>query len=73
MNYCISLLVNEDNAIDTAHYPDRCPLPFLSSMVDDDCMKRGKGKKTVQEGGAVYILQASGLWNLNVADSPQCG
>ena len=28
----------------------RCPLPFLSCMVDD-CMKRGK---SVQEGGAVY-------------------
>ena len=34
MEYCISLLVNADNAIDTAH-ADRCPLPFLSSMVDD--------------------------------------
>ena len=39
MDYCISLLVNADNAIDVAH-AERCPLPFLSSMVDD-CIKRG--------------------------------
>lgn len=49
MEYAIQLLVNADNAIDMAH-AQRCPLPFLSSMVDD-CMKRGK---SVQEGGAVY-------------------
>ena len=49
MNYAIELLVNADNAIDMAH-AERCPLPFLSSMVDD-CISRGK---TVQEGGAVY-------------------
>ena len=49
MEYAIQLLVNADNAIDMAH-AERCPLPFLSSMVDD-CMKRGK---SVQEGGAVY-------------------
>ena len=49
MDYNISLLVNADNAIDVAH-ATRCPLPFLSCMVDD-CIKRGK---TVQEGGAVY-------------------
>ena len=49
MDYAIQLLVNADNAIDMAH-AERCPLPFLSSMVDD-CMKVGK---TVQEGGAVY-------------------
>ena len=34
MNYMISLLVNADNAIDVAH-AERCPLPYLSSMVDD--------------------------------------
>ena len=44
MEYFISLLVNADNAIDVAH-AERCPLPFLSCMVDD-CMKRGK---SVQE------------------------
>ena len=52
MEYFISLLVNADNAIDVAH-AERCPLPFLSCMVDD-CLKRGK---SVQEGGAVYNLQ----------------
>ena len=65
MEYCIGLLVNADNAIDTAH-ADRCPLPFLSSMVDD-CMKRGK---TVQEGGAVYNFTGpQGFGIANVADS----
>ena len=65
MEYCISLLVNADNAIDTAH-ADRCPLPFLSCMVDD-CMKRGK---TVQEGGAVYNFTGpQGFGIANVADS----
>ena len=58
MEYCISLLVNADNAIDVAH-AKRCPLPFLSSMIDD-CIKRGK---TVQEGGAVYNFTGpSGIW-----------
>ena len=28
MEYCISLMVNADNAIDVAH-AERCPLPFL--------------------------------------------
>ena len=28
MDYCISLMVNADNAIDVAH-GERCPLPFL--------------------------------------------
>ncbi len=47
--YMIKLLVNANNAIDTAH-ATRCPLPFESCMVDD-CMGRGK---SLQEGGAVY-------------------
>ena len=65
MEYCIGLLVNADNAIDTAH-ADRCPLPFLSSMFDD-CMKRWK---TVQEGGAVYNFTGpQGFGIANVADS----
>ena len=58
MNYMIKLLVNADNAIDVAH-AQRCPLPFLSCMVDD-CMKRGL---SVQEGGAVYNFnRPSGVW-----------
>ena len=65
MEYCISLLVNADNAIDVAH-AKRCPLPFLSSMIDD-CIKRGK---TVQEGGAVYNFTGpQGFGIANMADS----
>ena len=65
MEYAIQLLVNADNAIDMAH-AERCPLPFLSSMVDD-CMKVGK---TVQEGGAVYNFTGpQGFGVANMADS----
>jgi pyruvate formate-lyase/glycerol dehydratase family glycyl radical enzyme len=65
MEYFISLLVNADNAIDVAH-AERCPLPFLSCMVDD-CMKRGK---SVQEGGAVYNFTGpQGFGIANMADS----
>lgn len=64
MNYFIELLVNADNAIDMAHL-ERCPLPFLSSMVDD-CIKRGK---SVQEGGAVYNFTGpQGFGIANIAD-----
>ncbi len=48
-SYMIKLLVNANNAIDTAH-AERCPLPFQSCMVDD-CIGRGK---SLQEGGAIY-------------------
>ncbi len=65
MNYNIELLVNADNAIDVAH-AERCPLPFLSCMVED-CMKRGK---SVQEGGAVYNFTGpQGFGVANMADS----
>lgn len=65
MEYQISLLVNADNSIDLAH-AKRCPLPFLSCMVDD-CMKAGK---TVQEGGAVYNFTGpQGFGVANMADS----
>lgn len=65
MEYCISLLVNADNAIDVAH-AERCPLPFLSCMVDD-CMKAGK---SVQEGGAVYNFTGpQGFGIANMADA----
>ena len=64
MEYCISLLVNADNAIDVAH-AERCPLPFLSCMVDD-CLKEGK---SVQEGGAVYNFTGpQGFGIANMAD-----
>ena len=65
MDYNISLLVNADNAIDVAH-ATRCPLPFLSCMVDD-CIRRGK---SVQEGGAVYNFTGpQGFGIANMADS----
>ena len=65
MKYNIGLLVNADNAIDVAH-AERCPLPFLSCMIDD-CIKRGK---TVQEGGAVYNFTGpQGFEVANMADS----
>jgi pyruvate formate-lyase/glycerol dehydratase family glycyl radical enzyme len=65
MDYSIKLLVNADNAIDVAH-AQRCPLPFLSSMIDD-CLENGK---TVQEGGAVYNFTGpQGFGVANMADS----
>ncbi|MDP4118398.1 MAG: glycyl radical protein [Bacillota bacterium] len=65
MNYTIELLVNADNSIDVAH-AERCPLPFLSSMVED-CIGRGK---SIQEGGAVYNFTGpQGFGIANMADS----
>lgn len=65
MEYTIRLLVNADNAIDMAH-ADRCPLPFLSSMIED-CIGRGK---SVQEGGAVYNFTGpQGFGIANMADA----
>ncbi len=65
MNDMIELLVNADNSIDMAH-ATRCPLPFLSSMVDD-CIKRGK---SVQNGGAVYNFTGpQGFGIANMTDS----
>lgn len=65
MNYCIELLVNADNSIDMAHR-DRCPLPYLSCMIED-CIKKGK---SVQEGGAVYNFTGpQGFGIANMTDS----
>jgi len=64
MEYMIELMVNADNAIDLAH-AQRCPLPFLSSMIED-CIGRGK---SVQEGGAVYNFTGpQGFGIANMAD-----
>lgn len=63
--YFIGLLVNADNAIDVAH-AQRCPLPFLSGMIED-CIGRGE---SVQEGGAVYNFtgpQGFGIANMTDA------
>ena len=65
MEYEIQLLVNADNAIDNAH-AERCPLPFLSSMIED-CIGRGK---SVQEGGAIYNFTGpQGFGIANMADA----
>lgn len=65
MDYFISLLVNADNAIDVAH-AQRCPLPFLSSMIED-CIGR---RKTPEQGGAIYNFTGpQGFGIANVADS----
>ena len=65
MEYMISLLVNADNAIDEAHAV-RCPLPFLSSMVED-CIHSGK---TPEQGGAIYNFTGpQGFGIANVADA----
>ena len=65
MEYCISLMVNADNAIDVAH-SERVPLPYESCMVDD-CLSRGL---SVQEGGAVYNFTGpQGFGIANMADS----
>ncbi len=64
MDYAIKLMVNADNAVDYAHM-QRCPLPFVSSMLDD-CIARGK---SAQEGGAVYNFTGpQGFGIANVAD-----
>ncbi len=63
--YMLGLLVNADNSIDVAH-AERCPLPFLSCMIED-CLGRGK---TVQEGGAIYNFTGpQGFGIANMADS----
>ncbi len=65
MEYFISLMVNADNAIDVAH-AERCPLPFLASMLDD-CIQRGL---TAEQGGAVYNFTGpQGFGIANMADS----
>ena len=64
-SYMIELMVNADNAIDVAH-AKRCPLPYLSTMVDD-CIKKGK---SVQEGGAVHNFTGpQGFGVANMADA----
>lgn len=65
MKYQIRMMVNANNAIDIAH-AERCPLPYLSCMIED-CIHKGK---TVQEGGAVYNFtgpQGFGIANMTDA------
>lgn len=49
MSHFVHQLVEACNSVDIAH-GERCPLPFLSALVDD-CIGRGK---SLQEGGAIY-------------------
>lgn len=62
MEYFVYYLAEADNCVDLAH-AERCPLPFLSALVDD-CIGRGK---SVQEGGAIYNF--TGPQAFGVADT----
>ncbi|MBQ9860356.1 MAG: glycyl radical protein [Clostridia bacterium] len=63
-DYQVELMVNADNAIDVAH-AERCPLPFLSSMIED-CIGRGLA---TQCGGAKYNFTGpQGFGVANMAD-----
>ncbi|WP_159566658.1 glycyl radical diol dehydratase GrpM [Budvicia diplopodorum] len=62
MEYFVHHLVEACNSVDIAH-GERCPLPFLSAMVDD-CIGRGK---SIQEGGAIYNF--TGPQAFGVADT----
>ncbi|KNZ40259.1 glycyl radical protein [Acetobacterium bakii] len=62
IKYFVHYLAEADNSVDIAH-AERCPLPFLSALVDD-CIGRGK---SVQEGGAIYNF--TGPQAFGVADS----
>lgn len=61
-DYQVKMMVNANNAIDVAH-AERCPLPFVSSIIDD-CIKAGK---TIEQGGAHYNFtgpQGFGIANM---------
>lgn len=62
MKYFVHYLAEADNCVDIAH-GERCPLPFLSALVDD-CIGRGK---SLQEGGAIYNF--TGPQAFGVADT----
>ncbi|MGR6979972.1 glycyl radical diol dehydratase GrpM [Testudinibacter sp. P27/CKL/0425] len=62
MAFFVRNLVESCNCVDIAH-GERCPLPFLSAMVDD-CIGRGK---SLQEGGAIYNF--TGPQAFGVADT----
>lgn len=62
MAYFVHQLVEACNSVDIAH-AERCPLPFLSALVDD-CIGRGK---SLQDGGAIYNF--TGPQAFGIADS----
>jgi formate C-acetyltransferase len=63
--YFVKLMAAADNAVDMAH-AERCPLPFLSSLVAD-CIASGK---SLQEGGAHYNF--TGPQGVGVANAGDC-
>ena len=64
-DYQVSLMVNANNAIDVAH-KERCPLPFVSCLVDD-CIEEAK---TMEQGGAHYNFTGpQGFGIANVTDA----
>lgn len=65
IEYFVKLLVISNNSCDIAH-GKICPLPFLSSMVED-CISKGK---SLQEGGAHYNFTGpQGVGVANVGDA----
>jgi pyruvate formate-lyase/glycerol dehydratase family glycyl radical enzyme len=65
IEYFVKLLVISNNSCDVAH-GTICPLPFLSSMVQD-CVSKGK---SLQEGGAHYNFTGpQGVGVANVGDA----
>ena len=65
IEYFVKLLIISDNCCDIAH-GSLCPLPFLSSMVQD-CVVKGK---SLQEGGAHYNFTGpQGVGVANVGDA----
>jgi formate C-acetyltransferase len=65
IQYFVKLLVTSNNCCDIAH-SSICPLPFLSSMVQD-CIGNGK---SLQEGGAHYNFTGpQGVGVGNVGDA----
>jgi formate C-acetyltransferase len=63
--YFVRLMATADNAVDMTHAM-HCPLPFLSSLVDD-CIADGR---SLQEGGAHYNFTGpQGVGVANAGDS----
>ena len=64
-SYFVKLMAAADNAVDMTH-GKHCPLPFLSSLVDD-CIAEAK---SLQEGGAHYNFTGpQGVGVANAGDS----
>lgn len=64
-SHFVKLMAAADNAVDLTH-AEYCPLPFLSSMVDD-CISEAK---SLQDGGAKYNF--TGPQGVGVANAGDC-